>query len=67
MARLLRRTGLRYLQRHPWQFVLAVGGVALGVAVAVSVALATAVRHTCVRAHERGADRRHDASDRRGQ
>jgi len=42
MARLLRRTGLRYLQRHPWQFVLAVGGVALGVAVAVSVALATA-------------------------
>lgn len=42
MARLLRRTGRRYLQRHPWQFVLAVGGVALGVAVAVSVALATA-------------------------
>ncbi len=42
MARLLRRTGIRYLRRHPWQFVLAVGGVALGVAVAVSVALATA-------------------------
>jgi len=42
VTRLLRRTGLRYLQRHPWQFVLAVGGVALGVAVAVSVALATA-------------------------
>ena len=42
MVTLLRRTGLRYLQRHPWQFVLAVGGVALGVAVAVSVELATA-------------------------
>lgn len=41
MKRILARTGFRYLQRHPLQLVLAVGGVGLGVAVAVSVALAT--------------------------
>jgi len=38
---LVRLAGLRYLRRHPWQLVLAVGGVGVGVAVAVSVALAT--------------------------
>jgi putative ABC transport system permease protein len=42
MGRLLRRSGTRYLTRHPWQLLLAVGGVGLGVAVAVAVALATA-------------------------
>lgn len=37
---LLRRSSLRYLLRHPWQFGLAVLGVALGVAVVVSIDLA---------------------------
>jgi putative ABC transport system permease protein len=39
---LLRRSSLRHLLRHPWQFGLAVLGVALGVAVIVSVDLANA-------------------------
>jgi putative ABC transport system permease protein len=37
---LLWRSSLRYLARHPWQFGLAVLGVALGVAVVVSIGLA---------------------------
>ncbi|HSG40671.1 MAG TPA: FtsX-like permease family protein, partial [Thermoanaerobaculia bacterium] len=37
---LLQRSSLRYLLRHPWQFGLAVLGVALGVAVVVSIDLA---------------------------
>ncbi|MFY9822269.1 MAG: ABC transporter permease, partial [Thermoanaerobaculia bacterium] len=37
---LLWRSSLRYLVRHPWQFGLAVLGVALGVAVVVSIDLA---------------------------
>jgi putative ABC transport system permease protein len=36
------RSSLRYLLRHPWQFGLAVLGVALGVAVVVSIDLANA-------------------------
>ena len=40
-TRLLRRSSYRHLQRHGWQLVLSVLGVALGVAVAVSVDLAT--------------------------
>ncbi|MES1242612.1 MAG: FtsX-like permease family protein [Acidobacteriota bacterium] len=39
---LLRRSSLRWLLRHPWQFGLAVLGVALGVAVIVSIDLANA-------------------------
>ncbi len=39
---LLWRSSLRYLLRHPWQFGLAVIGVALGVAVVVSIGLANA-------------------------
>jgi putative ABC transport system permease protein len=39
---LLWRSSLRYLLRHPWQFGLAVLGVALGVAVVVSIGLANA-------------------------
>ena len=39
---LLWRSSLRYLARHPWQFGLAVLGVALGVAVVVSIDLANA-------------------------
>lgn len=39
---LLTRSSLRYLLRHPWQFGLAVLGVALGVAVVVSINLANA-------------------------
>jgi putative ABC transport system permease protein len=39
---LLWRSSLRYLLRHPWQFGLAVLGVALGVAVVVSIDLANA-------------------------
>ena len=42
MISLLRRSSLRYLLRHPWQFGLAVLGVALGVAVIVSIDLANA-------------------------
>ena len=37
MSRLLRRSGRRYLLRHPWQLALCVLGVALGVAVVVSI------------------------------
>jgi len=36
----LRRSGLRYLLRHPWQTWLALLGIALGVAVVVAVDLA---------------------------
>ncbi len=39
---LLWRSSFRYLLRHPWQFGLAVVGVALGVAVVVSIGLANA-------------------------
>jgi putative ABC transport system permease protein len=39
---LLWRSSLRFLLRHPWQFGLAVVGVALGVAVVVSIGLANA-------------------------
>ncbi len=39
---LLVRSSLRYLFRRPWQFGLAVVGVALGVAVVVSIGLANA-------------------------
>lgn len=42
MTRLLRRSGWRYLRRHPWQLALSVLGVALGVAVVVSIDLANA-------------------------
>jgi len=42
MTPLLRRSSLRHLLRHPWQFGLAVLGVALGVAVIVSIDLANA-------------------------
>ncbi len=41
-SRILLRSSLRYLLRHPWQFGLAVLGVALGVAVVVSIDLANA-------------------------
>ncbi|HEX2644108.1 MAG TPA: FtsX-like permease family protein [Thermoanaerobaculia bacterium] len=39
---LLARSSRRYLARHPWQFGLAILGVALGVAVVVSIDLANA-------------------------
>lgn len=42
MASLLTRSSRRYLARHPWQVVLSVAGVALGVAVVVSIDLANA-------------------------
>lgn len=42
MSKLLRRSSLRYLLRHPGQLALAVAGVALGVAVVVSIDLANA-------------------------
>lgn len=42
MHRLLLRTSLRYLLRHPWQIGLCVLGVALGVAVVVAIDLANA-------------------------
>ena len=38
--RLLRRSSLRFLARHPGQIVLTVAGVALGVAVVVAIDLA---------------------------
>jgi putative ABC transport system permease protein len=38
---LLRRSSARYLFRHPWQAVLALVGIALGVGVVVAVDLAT--------------------------
>jgi putative ABC transport system permease protein len=40
MTPLLLRTSLRYLLRHPWQLVLSILGVALGVAVVVAIDLA---------------------------
>lgn len=40
MNRLLRRSSLRYLSRHPWQISLSLLGVALGVAVVVAIDLA---------------------------
>ncbi|GAB4347557.1 MAG: FtsX-like permease family protein [Gammaproteobacteria bacterium] len=42
MNRALRRVSLRFLFRHPWQFGLAVVGIALGVAVVVAVDLTNA-------------------------
>lgn len=42
MTRLLDRAGRRFLARHPWQYALAVAGVALGVAVVLGVDLAGA-------------------------
>lgn len=42
MSRLLARSGRRFFVRHPWQYVLAVIGVALGVAVVLGVDLAGA-------------------------
>jgi len=42
LTRLLRRSSVRYLLRHPGQLALAVAGVALGVAVVVSIDLANA-------------------------
>jgi putative ABC transport system permease protein len=41
-AAFLRRASLRHLLRHPWQFGLAILGVALGVAMMVSIDLANA-------------------------
>lgn len=42
MSSLLSRSGRRFFARHPWQFALAVAGVALGVAVVLGVDLAGA-------------------------
>jgi putative ABC transport system permease protein len=42
VSRLLARSGRRFFARHPWQFALAVAGVALGVAVVLGVDLAGA-------------------------
>ena len=42
MSRLLARSGRRFFARHPWQYVLAVAGVALGVGVVLGVDLAGA-------------------------
>lgn len=42
MSRLLSRSGRRFFARHPWQYVLAVAGVALGVAVVLGVDLSGA-------------------------
>ena len=42
MSRLLSRSGRRFFARHPWQYALAVAGVALGVAVVLGVDLAGA-------------------------
>ncbi|MGH8603546.1 MAG: ABC transporter permease, partial [Gammaproteobacteria bacterium] len=41
MRRLLARASLGFLHRHPWQMLLAVIGVALGVAVVVAIDLAS--------------------------
>jgi len=42
VSRLLSRSGRRFFARHPWQYVLAVAGVALGVAVVLGVDLSGA-------------------------
>jgi putative ABC transport system permease protein len=42
VSRLLTRAGRRFLVRHPWQYALAVAGVALGVAVVLGVDLSGA-------------------------
>ena len=42
MSGLLARSGRRFFARHPWQYALAVAGVALGVAVVLGVDLAGA-------------------------
>ena len=42
MSALLARSGRRFFARHPWQYALAVAGVALGVAVVLGVDLAGA-------------------------
>ena len=42
MSRLLSRSGRRFFARHPWQYALAVVGIALGVAVVLGVDLAGA-------------------------
>jgi putative ABC transport system permease protein len=42
VSRLLSRSGRRFFARHPWQYALAVAGVALGVAVVLGVDLAGA-------------------------
>jgi putative ABC transport system permease protein len=42
VSRLLSRSGRRFFARHPWQYALAVVGVALGVAVVLGVDLAGA-------------------------
>lgn len=42
MSRLLSRSGRRFFARHPWQYALAVAGVALGVGVVLGVDLAGA-------------------------
>jgi putative ABC transport system permease protein len=42
VSRLLTRSGRRFFARHPWQYLLAVAGVALGVAVVLGVDLAGA-------------------------
>jgi ABC-type glutathione transport system ATPase component len=42
VSRLLARSGRRFFARHPWQYALAVAGVALGVAVVLGVDLAGA-------------------------
>jgi putative ABC transport system permease protein len=42
VSRLLARSGRRFFGRHPWQYTLAVAGVALGVAVVLGVDLAGA-------------------------
>ncbi len=42
MSRTLFNVGWRYLFRHPWQSVLMIVGIMLGVAVVVSIDLANA-------------------------
>lgn len=40
MSKLLNRTSLRWLLKHPWQFWLSVAGIALGVAIIVAIDIA---------------------------
>lgn len=49
MNRALRRVSLRYLSHHPWQFGLAILGIALGVAVVVAVDLTNASAQRALR------------------